>query len=220
LVWISALIVLIAALWWWTQDENEPARTGKARSENQKQSSPEAPAPTGNAALRSAVDAALADFKAPSAGDERFIAAQRDQLKTLPAEDPAARLNQLKDDPKALAEYNQSVYNKVHIAPDTSKEREVETAERTARSRIESAVAVAVQTPKSDAFVNALNPETKVREAEMRTITVRRGDTLSSIALRAYGDAALYTRIFEANPRVLTSPDHIYPDQVLRVPLN
>ena len=47
---------------------------------------------------------------------------------------------------------------------------------------------------------------------------VAKGDTLSAIAKRLYGDANLYPRIFEANKPMLTSPDKIYPGQVLRVP--
>ncbi len=47
---------------------------------------------------------------------------------------------------------------------------------------------------------------------------VEKGDTLSAIAKRLYGDANLYPRIFEANKPMLTSPDKIYPGQVLRVP--
>ena len=48
--------------------------------------------------------------------------------------------------------------------------------------------------------------------------TVVRGDTLSKIANRLYGNAAKYTIIFEANRPMLSHPDRIYPGQVLRVP--
>ena len=44
------------------------------------------------------------------------------------------------------------------------------------------------------------------------------GDTLSGIAKELYGNASLYPRIFEANKPMLTSPDKIYPGQVLRIP--
>ncbi|WP_426167852.1 peptidoglycan-binding protein LysM [Sandarakinorhabdus sp. DWP1-3-1] len=47
---------------------------------------------------------------------------------------------------------------------------------------------------------------------------VEKGDTLSGIAKRLYGDASLYPRIFEANKPMLSDPDKIYPGQVLRVP--
>jgi len=51
-----------------------------------------------------------------------------------------------------------------------------------------------------------------------RWYTVVRGDTLSAIAKTQYGNANEYPKIFEANKPMLTSPDKIYPGQVLRIP--
>lgn len=48
--------------------------------------------------------------------------------------------------------------------------------------------------------------------------TVVSGDTLSAVAKKAYGNANLYPQIFEANKPMLSSPDKIYPGQVLRIP--
>lgn len=48
--------------------------------------------------------------------------------------------------------------------------------------------------------------------------TVQSGDTLSKIAGEYYGSASKYTVIFEANKPMLSSPDRIYPGQVLRIP--
>ena len=48
--------------------------------------------------------------------------------------------------------------------------------------------------------------------------TVEVGDTLSAVAKKAYGNANLYPQIFEANKPMLSSPDKIYPGQVLRIP--
>ncbi len=48
--------------------------------------------------------------------------------------------------------------------------------------------------------------------------TVEKGDTLSAIAKKVYGDANRYPEIFEANKPMLKSPDLIYPGQVLRIP--
>ena len=47
---------------------------------------------------------------------------------------------------------------------------------------------------------------------------VEKGDTLSGIAKRLYGDSNKYMQIFEANKPMLSHPDKIYPGQVLRVP--
>ncbi len=50
--------------------------------------------------------------------------------------------------------------------------------------------------------------------------TVVKGDTLSAIAKKFYGNANLYPKIFEANKPMLTHPDKIYPGQLLRIPKN
>lgn len=48
--------------------------------------------------------------------------------------------------------------------------------------------------------------------------TVAKGDTLSAIAKKFYGDANKYQAIFEANKPMLKDPDKIYPGQSLRIP--
>lgn len=48
--------------------------------------------------------------------------------------------------------------------------------------------------------------------------TVVRGDTLSKMAKKYYGDPMKYPTIFEANKPMLSDPDKIYPGQVLRIP--
>ena len=53
---------------------------------------------------------------------------------------------------------------------------------------------------------------------ESRWYTVVRGDTLSAISKSQYGNANDYPKIFEANKPMLSSPDKIYPGQVLRIP--
>lgn len=47
---------------------------------------------------------------------------------------------------------------------------------------------------------------------------VAKGDTLSAIAKKYYGDANKYNAIFEANKPMLSHPDKIYPGQKLRIP--
>ena len=54
--------------------------------------------------------------------------------------------------------------------------------------------------------------------AESQWYTVASGDTLSKISKQFYGDANQYQQIFEANQPMLSSPDKIYPGQVLRIP--
>jgi nucleoid-associated protein YgaU len=55
-------------------------------------------------------------------------------------------------------------------------------------------------------------------EQEVRTYVVAKGDTLSKIAQREYGDANKWKQIFEANSETIKNPDLIYPGQTLRLP--
>lgn len=63
---------------------------------------------------------------------------------------------------------------------------------------------------------NQMTVATPAPEAQYHT--VEKGEWLSKIAEKYYGDAKKYEVIFEANKPMLTSPDLIYPGQVLRIP--
>jgi nucleoid-associated protein YgaU len=54
--------------------------------------------------------------------------------------------------------------------------------------------------------------------APMTSYVVVKGDSLSKIAQRAYGDGRKWRKIFEANQDVIKDPDLIYPGQSLRIP--
>jgi nucleoid-associated protein YgaU len=47
---------------------------------------------------------------------------------------------------------------------------------------------------------------------------VARGDTLSAISRKYYGDPNKYNAIFEADQPMLTDSNKIYPGQKLRIP--
>lgn len=49
-------------------------------------------------------------------------------------------------------------------------------------------------------------------------VTVEKGDTLSAISKRVYGDPNKYQKIFDANKPMLKDVNKIYPGQVLRIP--
>jgi nucleoid-associated protein YgaU len=66
-------------------------------------------------------------------------------------------------------------------------------------------------------YTKSLKSEVDIRKNEMRIIVVRKGDTLGTIAKRAYGNAMEYKKIYKANPE-LTRPDRIYIGQKLRIP--
>ena len=70
--------------------------------------------------------------------------------------------------------------------------------------------------------VAQVDNQLKVKQAapEATMYTVQKGDNLWKIAEAHYGkgQGAKNTLIFEANKPMLTSPDKIYPGQVLRIP--
>jgi nucleoid-associated protein YgaU len=63
---------------------------------------------------------------------------------------------------------------------------------------------------------NQMTVATPAAEAQYHDVV--RGDTLSAIAKKFYGDANKYPAIFEANKPMLSHPDKIYPGQKLRIP--
>ena len=63
----------------------------------------------------------------------------------------------------------------------------------------------------------------RVRERAAKTeqpnfYTIEKGDSLSKIAEREYGDAQQWRALFEANKEVIEDPDLIYPGQRIRIP--
>lgn len=67
-------------------------------------------------------------------------------------------------------------------------------------------------------YSKAISKEVDVRSNEMRVIVVQKGDTLSKIAKKAYGNYDDYVKIFNANPEVVKNPDEIFVGQRLRIP--
>ena len=58
----------------------------------------------------------------------------------------------------------------------------------------------------------------KDAQAAPRTYEVVKGDSLSKIAKRVYGDAQQWRKIYEANRDLIENPDLIHPGQVLKLP--
>lgn len=75
--------------------------------------------------------------------------------------------------------------------------------------------------PKSDfSDVQAGSSSTAPSETNSggRSYVVAKGDSLSAIAKREYGDPKEWRRIYDANRDVIKDPDLIYPGQTLRLP--
>jgi len=116
-------------------------------------------------------------------------------------------------EPKNIDYYNKIVINK--------PKNETYTNDRLAQlsSELSSAIDSDLSDIESSSYTNEIIKEIAVRSNEMRTIVVQRGDTLSKIAYRAYGDYDSYVKIFEANPEVIVNPNQIFVGQRLRIPL-
>ena len=52
----------------------------------------------------------------------------------------------------------------------------------------------------------------------MPIIILQKGDTLSRIAKKAYGDHSHYRKILTANPEIIKNPDQIFVGQRIRIP--
>jgi hypothetical protein len=68
-------------------------------------------------------------------------------------------------------------------------------------------------------YEKALKPEIATRSNEMRIIIVKKGDSLSKLAQKAYGNKFAYKKIFKANPEIIKNPNQIFVGQKIRIPL-
>jgi len=112
-------------------------------------------------------------------------------------------------------------YNKVVI---NRPKEERYTNDRLSRLSIELNSAIAEDNASSTIdttsnYTQSISKEITVRSNEMRIIVVKKGDSLSKIAKRAYGSYDSYIKIFEANPEIIKNPDEIFVGQRLRIPI-
>jgi nucleoid-associated protein YgaU len=61
-------------------------------------------------------------------------------------------------------------------------------------------------------------PKSEAAPQMAKTYTVQKGDSLSKIAKRTYGDAGKWRVIFDANRDQIENADLIHPGQVLKLP--
>jgi nucleoid-associated protein YgaU len=89
-------------------------------------------------------------------------------------------------------------------------------------AKVDDRITIAAAAPPTmaggDAGTTVKASTTTGAETQAHFYTVEKGDSLSKIAQRFYGNANQYDRIFEANRPMLKDPDEIYPGQVLRIP--
>lgn len=109
-------------------------------------------------------------------------------------------------------------YNKVVVS---SNETEIDTTNELMQLQhsLNSALEESDETREGSDYSKAIAKEVVVRSNEMRIIIVQKGDSLSKIAEKAYGNRDDYVKIFNANPEVVKNPNEIFVGQPLRIPL-
>lgn len=143
----------------------------------------------------------------------QIIMSQMNAKKALPLEKELEEAEKRVYVNKTLKEGNH--FNKVILTK--TKVAQVQNASLMELSNSLDAIINETDTTDSN-YENQLKKEIMFREQEMRYIVVQKGDTLSKIAKRAYGNSDAYTKIFSANPEVINNPNHIFVGQRLRIP--
>ncbi len=105
-------------------------------------------------------------------------------------------------------------YNKVRIS--LSSEKAIE-------NQIQQQVNLLIQPKKANKetiYLKTLKKESHVRSNEVRSIVLKKGDTLWALAKRAYGKGDLYPKILKANPQITKKNiKRLQLGTVIRVPL-
>jgi xanthosine utilization system XapX-like protein/phage tail protein X len=121
------------------------------------------------------------------------------------------------DKVQAKENSTKDTYNKVVLEDNSYSDDNIDKLSSEIGSLIKS-VETQTKTDDGKEYTNEIKKEVKTREDSMRIIVVRRGDTLSKIALRAYGSIKAYTKILKANRDLIKNPNRIYVGQRLRIP--
>ena len=107
-------------------------------------------------------------------------------------------------------------FNKVIVKQNTSGDDEFAKLTKEIDSILETKDVKQVES--KDKFSKEIAKEAESRAKELRFIVVKKGDTLSTIARRAYGKSSAYKIIYRANPGLIKNPNRIYIGMKLRVP--
>ncbi|HHD74281.1 MAG TPA: LysM peptidoglycan-binding domain-containing protein [Nitratifractor sp.] len=159
--------------------------------------------------------------KATVKQDDAALAAALEsaQTDTLKNEKTAAP-QKLTGNVKAGSNKKVDTFNKVVVGENGGGDDELSKLSQEIDSILQSDEVAKNQTKETVKLKKELKAEAETRQAEMRFIVVKKGDTLSSIANRAYGRASAYTKIYAANPDIVRNPNRIYVGMRLRVPVD
>ncbi len=121
-----------------------------------------------------------------------------------------------------VAEAKQSVAEKKDVDPEMANDNRVVLSQddvelSDTQSQLQQIAQIAVYQSRKKADVRKLVREAEEHEKQMRLIRVRPGDSLWTIAQRAYGTGFKYKKILEANPQI-KDPKQLTVGMILRVP--
>ncbi len=153
-----------------------------------------------------------------NAEDQNLVASlQQASVDTLNEQTFSA--NSIKSDVKAKQSHPKKktdTFNKVIIDKPANSDDEFSKLSK----EIDSILQSTQSETQNNNTIETLKEEAKGHEKEVRFIVVKPGDTLSSIAYRAYGRASAYIKIYKANPHLIKDPNKIYVGMKIRVPVD
>jgi len=143
----------------------------------------------------------------------QIIMSQMSRQNKLPFEEKLSKVEKQNYKSQRLDKVNH--YNKVILTSNQNDK-----IENSCLVKLSNEINTIVNEPIKDTstYTHSLKKEIQFRTNEMRVIIVKRGDTLSRIAKRAYGDYHAYPKIFSANPEIIKNPNEIFVGMRLRIP--
>jgi len=145
----------------------------------------------------------------------QIIMSQMNEKTEIPLEEQLVNVEKKKFKTHTLKEGN--YYNKIILTSN-----ETDQVQNSALVELTNNINNVLNEPeegnKDSEYFTEIKKEVVFRTNEMRIIIVQKGDTLSRIAKKAYGNYDAYPRIFAANPEIIKNPDQIFVGQRLRIP--
>jgi len=149
----------------------------------------------------------------------QIIMSQMNTKKEISLEEQLKIVEKTKFENKTLKETNH--YNKIILTSNKNTNDEHNQVQNSALFELTNNINAVLDEPSDETTSNyssEIEKEVQYRTNEMRVIIVQKGDTLSRIAKKAYGNYNDYTKIFTANPEIIQNPDQIFIGQRLRIP--
>lgn len=153
-----------------------------------------------------------------SSNDDSALVAQLDSAQTDTLKNSNIDSASLKDSKVNKSAKKVDTFNKVIVNQNSGGDDEL--------AQLSSEIDAILQSDdvkketKSLKYGKELNQEIQSRASELRFIVVKEGDTLSSLAYKAYGRASGFRKIYAANPDLVKNPNRIYVGMKLRVPVD